>query len=194
MRTSAPGQSPLLLLDVIDILNKLKIPYAIIGAFAASFHGVIRSSVDADAAIFLKKDKTVTEKLLSELKISFEVTYRHGDSRDPIAFVINIEDRFHNRVDLLGGIKGMRDDAFTRTTHSTFMGSKIRISSIEDFVAMKIFAGGHQDIEDVRGVLRVSSKKLNVSLLKEISAQYGRDVVKKLETLLKESGQLKPNA
>ncbi len=37
MRTNSPGQSVLLLLDVIQILNKLKVPYAIIGAFAASF-------------------------------------------------------------------------------------------------------------------------------------------------------------
>lgn len=51
MRTTAYGQSTLLLLDVIEFLNKKKISYAIIGAFAASFYGVVRASLDADAVI-----------------------------------------------------------------------------------------------------------------------------------------------
>ena len=60
MRATAPGQSTLLLLDVIDLLDKRHIAYAVIGAFA----------------------------------------------------VINIQDTFHNRVDLLIGIRGMTQEVF----------------------------------------------------------------------------------
>lgn len=54
MRTTAPGQSALLLLDVISMLNERHIPYAVIGAFAASFYGMVRASVDADAVISIQ--------------------------------------------------------------------------------------------------------------------------------------------
>jgi len=57
MKSHGPGQSPLLLLDVIDILNKLNIPYAVVGALAASFYGTIRAGMDADAIISLRSDK-----------------------------------------------------------------------------------------------------------------------------------------
>ena len=188
MRTNGPGQSSLLLLDVIDILDKFHIPYAVVGAFAASYYGPVRASVDTDAVISLHNKTLTIEQLVSELKKFFpKVSHRHGDSHDPIGYVLNIEDRFHNRVDLLAGLKGMREEAFVLAEESTFMGSKIRIVGMEDFIAMKIFAGGPKDIEDVRGVLRISSKKINLALLKDVSAQYGRNVVKKLEVLLKES-------
>ena len=190
MRTNGPGQSSLLLLDVIDVLNKFHIPYAIVGAFAASYYGVIRASVDTDAVISLCNKTSIVEQLVSELEKFFhKVSHRHGDIHDPVGYVLNIEDRFHNRVDLLAGLKGMREEAFAAVTESAFMGAKIRIVGIEDFIAMKIFAGGPKDIEDVRGVLKISSPKINLPLLKDVSAQYGRDVVKKLEVLLQESAQ-----
>ena len=53
MRAKESGQSPLLLLDVIDVLRALQIPYAIIEALAASYYGAVRASLDADALIAL---------------------------------------------------------------------------------------------------------------------------------------------
>jgi DNA-binding NarL/FixJ family response regulator len=49
VRTTGPGQSALLLLDAVDVLTREQIDYAVIGALAASIHGVVRASVDADA-------------------------------------------------------------------------------------------------------------------------------------------------
>ena len=55
---------------------------------------------------------------------------------------------------------------------------------IEDFVAMKIFAGGAQDIQDVLGVLQISFKKIDQSLLKKLTLQYGKQELKRLEKIL----------
>jgi len=43
-----PGESALLLLDVIDSLAGQNIEYAVVGALAASIHGAVRASMDAD--------------------------------------------------------------------------------------------------------------------------------------------------
>ena len=186
MRANGPGQSSLLLLDVVDILNKSHISYAVIGALAASFYGTIRASMDADVLIFLKKAEKGTQNLLNELvRAGFQATQRQGDADDPVVGVINIQDNYNNRVDLLLGIRRMPEDIFSRTINSPFLGSQIRIVGLEDFVAMKIFAGGPQDTEDVKNVLEVSAEKINVTLLRKLTLNYGKVELKKLETLMK---------
>ena len=52
MRTSKGGQSALLLLDVVEILRREKVDYAVIGAFALAVLGVIRATTDVDALLF----------------------------------------------------------------------------------------------------------------------------------------------
>lgn len=186
MRTTAPGQSALLLLDVIDLLNKRHIPYAIIGAFAASFYGMVRASLDADAVISIRNSQDGAN-LCRELQTQgFSIARRSGDPDDPIAEVINVQDLFHNRVDLLIGIRGMSQEVFQRVEVAQFMDSSIKIVSLEDFIAMKIFAGSPKDIQDVIGVLEVSNNKINAGFLKELSAQYGKECTARLQTLLKD--------
>lgn len=58
MRTDSAGQSALLLLDAVDILIHEKVAYAVIGAMAASVHGVVRASLDADAVLALSPKET----------------------------------------------------------------------------------------------------------------------------------------
>jgi len=186
MRTTAPGQSALLLLDIIDLLDKRHIPYAIIGAFAASFYGTVRASLDADAVISIHTSQQM-EDLCRDLQgQSLNVDRRRGDREDPITAVINVQDRFHNRVDLLIGIRGMSAEVFRRVEVTQFMNSSIKIAGLEDFIAMKIFAGSPKDIQDVVGVLKVSHEKINWDLLTELTSQYGHECAVKLDELLKE--------
>lgn len=187
MRSTGPGQSPLLLLDVIDILNKLNIPYAVVGALAASFYGTIRASMDADAIISFQSDEENSRALLNELvKTGFGATRTRGDIHDPVAGVINIKDGHSNRVDLLTGIRGMKADVFSRAVDAAFLGSKIRIIGLEDFIAMKVFAASSRDIEDAKNALKVSAEKINPTLLKKLVSNYGRDEANTLKKLLKE--------
>jgi hypothetical protein len=51
MKARAPGQSALLLLDVVQELTAQNIDYAVIGAMAAAVHGSIRATTDADALL-----------------------------------------------------------------------------------------------------------------------------------------------
>lgn len=185
MRTSGPGQSALLLLDVIDVLAARKIPYAIIGAFAASFYGVVRASVDADAVISLRPSQTDAEALLAVIReAGFQGTYRQGDARDPIGAVLKVEDSFGNRADLLMHIRGMTDAAFTRAVETEFMNTRVRMIGLEDFIAMKLFAGSPKDVDDAAGAFTVSHQRLNLTLLKELVQPYGKDASQRLQALL----------
>lgn len=133
MKANGPGQSALLLLDVIRTLNKLKIPYAVIGAFAASFYGAVRGSLDADVIISVGGSGDVERVCEAFKKSRFRVEYHRGDLSDPVKAVICVEDKFHNRVDVLTGITGMKDDAFARTRDSKFMRKPVKVIGLEDF-------------------------------------------------------------
>ena len=185
MTATAPGQSAQLLDDVVPVLGRLRISYVVIGAMAASFYGAVRSSLDADVALALQRTDPKLSALVERLKIlGTAVTRRAGDSRDPIAELISVEDRHRNRVDLLIGIRGMDPAAFSRAVHSSVEGHRLAIVGLEDFIAMKVAAGGPKDVADVRGVLTVSRKQLNLKLLRLLTARYGTSTLKTLDALL----------
>ena len=104
MKATGPSQSPLLLLDVIDIMDRSRVPY--VGALAAAYHGVVRASRDADAVVSLPSADIPA--LVQRLKVAgLEVEVRKGGSDDPIRQVLTLMDSHTNRVDLLWGVRGM---------------------------------------------------------------------------------------
>jgi len=83
MRTTRSGESALLLLDVIDLLASHKIEYAVIGALAASVHGAVRASMDADVVLSvpLPEAKDLGSILTAA---GFQTELTRGDLEDPI--------------------------------------------------------------------------------------------------------------
>ena len=67
MRTTAPGQSALLLLDAVALLVDEKVDYAVVGAMAASVHGVVRASFADAAASFAAARESLDMPLLRRL-------------------------------------------------------------------------------------------------------------------------------
>jgi len=187
MRPTGPGQAAHLLLDVVDVLNELCIPYALARALAASYYGIPRSTSDADSVVWLK-DTGKTERDLTNRLLAggYRAQLRRGDIDDPILGSIQVEDQHENQVDLLLGVRGMDPDAAGRCVSATLLDSSIRIIAAEDLIAMKIFAGGFQDLEDVRGILQVSGDLLNVNLLRKVARRHGADVNTKLDVILNE--------
>jgi hypothetical protein len=182
MRTRGPGESALLLLDVVDVLSLEKVRYAVIGAMAASVHGVVRASLDADAVISLSALQ------LGDLErkfaaAGFRTDLRHGDDDDPISAVLEVSDTFGNRVDLLAGLRGLAPETFSRAVGVPFRDASLQIASLEDFVAMKLFAGGPQDMEDARRALDVGAENLNFALLERITEGYGSSATEALRRL-----------
>jgi predicted nucleotidyltransferase len=186
VRSSAPGESALLLLDVIERLVEDGIDYAVIGAIAASVHGVVRASVDADALVSVSPQKL--KSLASAFaSIGLQTEIREGDLDDPIPALLAISDSHGNRVDLLGGLRGLEPAAFSRALVVPFEGSSMRVIGREDFIAMKLFAGGPQDISDARNALLLAAHSFDMNLLRNLAQRYGRDVAMALERLIEDS-------
>jgi hypothetical protein len=185
MRVDGPGQVIQLMLDLADVLEKFKVPYTVVGGLAVSFHGIERATKDADATVWLSPSSLTREDLARELRSAgYQVENRTGAPDDPIAAVLRLHDNFGNQGDLLMGVRGMSFDAPSRAVVSHLLDRDIPIMGAEDLIAMKIYSGGHQDMEDVRGIFEVSGKKLDLPLLKKLTRRYGVEEVRKLALLL----------
>jgi len=172
-----------MLLDAIELLARAKIPYAVIGAMAASVHGVVRASMDADALLAVPVHEL--RELEQQFRAGgFRTELKFGDPDDPIAAVLTLTDTFDNRVDLIVGLRGLDPEAFSRAFDVPFQGGQLRVIGLEDFVAMKLFAHRPQDVEDANFALAAAGRALDVELLKRLTTRYGRQALDTLTKLL----------
>jgi hypothetical protein len=172
-----------MLLDVVQILQRENIGYASIGAFALSAHGVGRGSTDVHALLF------TTPERLAELRTLFDraglrTELRRGDADDPIPAMLVLHDGHDNRVDLLGGLRGMDPAAVSRTVNVPFRDVDLRVIGREDFIAIKCFAGDPQDILDAQSAFDSAQGPLDVDLLRAVTRRFGRDAADRLEQVL----------
>jgi predicted nucleotidyltransferase len=183
MRTKRAGQSALLLLDAVEILQREKIDYAVIGAFALSAHGVVRASTDVDVLLFTTPQHLVKLRARFQ-RAGFGTELRQGEADDPIPAMLILTDSHNNHVELLGGLRGMDPAIFSRTVQVPFMGVNLRIVGREDFIAMKCFAGGPQDILDAQSAYRSAQGPVDLDLLRAVTRRFGRDAADNLEQVL----------
>jgi predicted nucleotidyltransferase len=186
VRASEPGQSALLLLDAVDVLVREGIDYAVIGAMAASLHGIVRASFDADAVLSLVSSRArELQRVFQEA--GFDTELQIGDLDDPIPALLQITDSFDNKVDLLVGLRGLEAEAFVRAIDVSFEGVDLRVISQEDFVAMKAFAGGPQDLVDAVNAVGIAGESIDVDLVRRLAKRYGREAASNLEKILDEN-------
>jgi predicted nucleotidyltransferase len=183
MKTRRAGQSALLLLDAVAVLAEENIEYAVIGAMAASVHGSLRATSDADALLSVSVAKL---KGLSRAfkRAGFATALRTGDADDPIPAMLIVSDAHGNRVDLLGGLRGLDPQVFARAVDVPFSGARLRIVGREDFIAMKCFAGGPQDIGDARLALSCAQAPVDLDLVRRLARGFGRAAADALERVL----------
>lgn len=117
---------------------------------------------------------------MSRLKeAGFAATLRRGGLDDSIAAVVDLKDVYDNCVEILVGIKGLPSDAFSRAIEIPYCGSTLRVVGCEDFLAMKLAAGGPKDLLDVDEALKINSN-FDVQLLRELVRGYGKEAARRL--------------
>ena len=183
MRTSKGGQSALLLLDVVEILRREKVDYAVIGAFALAVLGVIRATTAVDALLFTTPGRLAKlEKVFK--RAGFGTELRTAEADDPISGMLVLSDDFRNHVELLGGLRNLDPEIWSRTLEINFRDQTLRIVGREDFVAMKCFAGSPQDLLDAQSAYQAAPGPINLDLLRTVARRFGRAAADRLEEVL----------
>jgi hypothetical protein len=183
MRTNRSGESAVLLLDAVELLTGRKIEYAVIGALAASIHGAVRASMDADVVLSIGiREAEALERAFKAA--GFRTLLTRGDLEDPIPGLLRLNDIYDNRVDLLIGLRGMDPLAFSRGLDVPFQGMTLKFIGCEDFIAMKVFAGGPMDLVDASRAILASGESLDLELVRRLARRYGRHAIESLDRLL----------
>jgi predicted nucleotidyltransferase len=183
MRTKGAGESALLLLDVVELLADEGIGYAVIGALAASVHGAVRASMDADVVLSARMARA-RDLDRSFALAGFATQLTEGDFEDPIPGLLRVSDSYANRVDLLIGLRGLDKAAFSRAIDVPFQGGTLKFIGREDFIAMKAFAGGPTDLQDAARAIAADPDTLDLVLLRRLAQKFGREAAVSLEQLL----------
>lgn len=135
---------------VCGVLNDSAIAHALIGASALAARGVARSTYDID---LLTTDGRILEPALWQSLSSdrFRIDIRRGDADDPLGGVVRVEASSERPVDVILGKLAWQQRAVERAEIITG-GPPVVLA--RDLVLLKLYAGGPQDLWDIRELLR----------------------------------------
>jgi hypothetical protein len=152
------------LLDrVAGVLESHGIPHALVGAAALAAAGVSRSTFDIDLLVM---DATVLRPNAWEpvRAAGASVDIREGDMDDPLRGVVRIELGAERPIDVIVGRHAWQARALERAISA---GPGPRVVAPRDLVLLKLYAGGTQDLWDIRELLRHDS---NFTLAGEVES------------------------
>jgi hypothetical protein len=130
-------------------LTREGVPHALIGGAALASAGVARSTFDED---LLTTDRRVlTPSFWEPVDIDdVSLIVRRGDHEDPLAGVVRFERSGDRPVDVIVGRHAWQARAVSRATG---MSEGPSVVSPADLILLKLYAGGAQDLWDIRELL-----------------------------------------
>lgn len=154
------------LLDRVTlVLTDAAIPHALIGASALSAAGVARSTFDIDLLVMDRRVLRV-EVWESLRGAGMLIDIRIGDADDPLAGVVRIESAQERPIDVIVGRAAWQQRAIERATVGV---QSPPVVQPVDLVLLKLYAGGTQDLWDVRELLRVSGGALSEAVERDLA-------------------------
>lgn len=167
--TELPVQQ--ILLDTVSVIERLGIPYAIMGGFAARAWGLPRPTFDADIAVAVDADSL--QQLFDALeREGFDVPSEHKSGFLDVvagfkkAKVNRFIDRHVWHTDLFVVRGAFLGSALARARLATVEQRPVRVMAPEDIILLKLIAHRRKDLADVEEILAVC-KDLDVSYLHE---------------------------
>ena len=142
---------------VRQILDTHSIPYALIGAAALASYGVARSTFDID--LLTTSARVLDEDLWSGLAADV----RRGDQDDPLAGVVRTSGEDDQPVDIVVGKHAWQSRAVERALR---LGDSTPVVQPRDLILLKLYAGGAQDLWDIRELL----KHVDAAIASEVDA------------------------
>jgi len=142
-----------LIVNITSALDKLEIPYMIIGGQAVLMYGEPRLTKDIDITLGISHERLADIIKLSE-KLSFSSLADNIESFVNRTMVFPLEDKKSGlRVDFIFSFTEYEREAIKRAVNIMLGNSAVKFASVEDVIIHKIFAGRPRDIEDIKGII-----------------------------------------
>lgn len=178
------------LLEALAVLDRLHIPYMIMGGFAVRTWGVPRPTYDADVAV--KVASGGLSRLLDALEeAGFQVSEEFKKGwLDTVAGMGKVKvTRFEGStvwdIDLFLVQGEFLTSALNRRRTARFAGRDAWFLAAEDLILLKLIAGRRKDQLDVEEILKVT-RELDLEHLRNWATRLG--VLDRLEEFLRELG------
>jgi hypothetical protein len=152
---------------VCGILDEHRIPYALIGAAALAARGVARSTYDLD---LLTTDVRALDAGVWQALPADTVDVRRGDLDDPLAGVVRITFAADRPVDVVVGKHAWQTRAIARA-EAVSGGPPVVLA--RDLVLLKLYAGGSQDLWDIRELIAAGVAGLDADVTADVAVLPG---------------------
>jgi hypothetical protein len=140
-----------LLARVVQLLTDQQVAHAVIGAAALAAHGVARSTYDID--LLTTDTRVLTTSLWMPMRADgVTVDIRRGDAEDPLGGVVRLDAPGDRPVDIVLGKHAWQARAVER---AVLPPGGPAVVTARDLVLLKLYAGGTQDVWDVRELLQL---------------------------------------
>jgi predicted nucleotidyltransferase len=164
--------------EVIAVLEKARVPVALIGGLALAPYGVVRATQDVD----LLTDSNSADALDRELsELGYRCVHRSADAANYL--------RGDERLDLLYASRPVARQLLAAAKPRTTPFGALNVISLEGLIAFKLQGlindpRRTQDLEDIRALLRANKVTLNRDEVREYFSLFEREAL--LDELLAE--------
>lgn len=167
-----------ILTRVSIFLDKLSIPYMVIGGQAVLLHGEPRLTRDIDITLGISIDQA--ELIIKNLKdINLKPLPENIWDFLNKTFVLPLEDIGTNiRVDFIFSQTDYEKNAIKRSVKIDLKGVKVNFSTVEDLLIHKIFAGRPKDLEDAK-ILILKNPKINRNYIRKWLKEFDKTLENK---------------
>ena len=144
---------------VVAALDRLEIPYALIGGLAVAARGAVRATQDVDLIVALPVQEAPSlERSLRDN--GFQATLYRGAADDPIAGVIRLAIAVGDadvKCDVLFASREWQTRAVKSATSVDLGNFIVRVAQPADLFLFKLYAGGPQDLIDAAQLFKLQT-------------------------------------
>lgn len=144
-------------------LDRHHLPYALIGAAALAARGIARSTYDID---LLTTDPRALDAPVWTTFPRDAIDIRRGDLDDPLAGVIRITLDADRPIDIVVGKHPWQTRAIARA-EPIAGGPPVVLA--RDLILLKLYAGGAQDLWDIRELRALGDRSLDADVTVDVS-------------------------
>lgn len=191
------------LIDIVaalaDIFDRIPMRFAVGGAIASNYWGIVRATKDVDCLISLPAVKY--QVFADELNaIGFRL--RPNNGKDTLLTVPQLQEQIAERkliecnysfadppvrVELFVPAVALQEEILRRAVPVRIRSRDIPITTAEDLILLKLAFHRVKDLQDVRGMLYVQRGQIDLDYLRHWSARtHEPEVQKEMEQLIAE--------
>ncbi len=161
------------LLETVQALDEMDIPYMLVGGMASSIWGEPRYTSDVDLTI--QWDNTESQHLWERLKNRFRFM-----TDDPAALAVKagavpIVSRNGLKVDLILGNLPLHQEGIAKAIGIPIQGQIVKVCPPEQLVILKSISDRAKDREDVLAILRHQRGHLNLDDIEKTLGKLAQD-------------------